>query len=701
MVLTASCKPKMEDMRTGTTGELPPSPSTYESPMPPDASQQESSDFQDIARDPDRFVEGLGSPPAGCFDQNLPKPVPPQEQKTLEDIIAHSYKNDPSCRTVFTGNGKKHWSDEKKSETPDISYAKVMAYSMAQDMCEQNELSKVFEKRYGKNDALSSELFGELKDGTKKSVNDHASTYALMYALGQRESSGNFNQPRDPSRSNLGITEEAGLTQTSANSLNLKSEPREIDGLMKRVFRNYVTKLSSMKNQQERASFCLSDKLAGNKQTKEITISGVNRFTSKKIDYDTQGSALQELFSTKESSCASIAEEIQGDFIVHNKKLKMINCFKDLHKFCPGFSIKYGAAVARTQKNHHGPLKENQSKPAPRPSCHMLFNAIATGRDEICKELNISPKTDEKGIRIDDVSDVKNETLSKTETPIPGVPFSTEIRTEPINPYLIPSPAVSLGGQPIGSPDPSAPPVVLPSEDSSLLKNYKKLGGDPVAFEQAMCFLKTNGKTSFKSFGEGYRNGIKIENQRYVTIQDFTKPSSEKRLFMLDRETGNVEVIHSGHGLGAYPYPNSRELAKSFGNSSGSFKTPSGFFITGNTYNSKKSWRVGMRLHGLQKGINDKTIGRGVVLHGGSYVTEGVAKDSDSSPRIKGKSCGGSKGCTVVNSNQVKSVMSKLASGKEGRYPYRGGALFYNFSPLEKSKGASYCGDRLVPEVSK
>jgi hypothetical protein len=694
MVLMASCKPKMEDMRTG---ELP-SPSTHEFPSTPDASRHEASDFKDIARDPDKFVEGLGSPPAGCFDPIIQKPVPPQEQKTLEDIIAHSYKNDPSCSTVFTGNGRKHWSDEKKSETPDISYARVMAYSMAQDMCEQNELSKVFEKRYGEKDALSSELF---KDGTKKSVNDHASTYALIYALGQRESAGNFNQPRDPSRSNLGITEEAGLTQTSANSLNLKGVPKEIDGLMKRVFRNYVTKLSAMKNQQERASFCLSDKMAGNKQTKEITISGVNRFTSKKIDYDSQGSALQELFSTKESSCASITDEIQGDFIVHNKKLNMINCFKDLHKFCPGFSIKYGAAVARTQKNHHGPLRENQSKPAPRPSCHMLFNAIANGRDEICKELNISPKTDKNGIQTDVVPVVKNETLSKTETPITGVPFSTEIRTEPINPYLIPSPAVSLGGQPIESADPSATPAVLSSEDSSLLKNYQKLGGDPVAFEQAMCFLKTKGKTSFKSFGEGYRNGIKIENQRYVTIQDFTKPSSEKRLFMLDRETGKVEVLHSVHGLGVYPYTNSRELAKNFSNSSGSLKTPSGFFITGNTYNSTKSWRVGMRLHGLQKGINDKSIGRGVVLHGGPYVTEGVAKDSDSSPQLKGNTCGRSHGCTVVNSKQVKSVMSKLASGKEGRYPYRGGALFYNFSPLEKSKGPSYCGDRLVPEVSQ
>jgi hypothetical protein len=242
-------------------------------------------------------------------------------------------------------------------------------------------------------------------------------------------------------------------------------------------------------------------------------------------------------------------------------------------------------------------------------------------------------------------------------------------------------------------------PIKVDSDDEKLFENYKKLGGDPVAFQQAMCFLKAKGDTSFKSSGEGYSNGIKIENQRYVTINDLNKPSSEKRMFILDRQTGNVEVVHTGHGSGIFPTSNDKEQAKHFGNSANSRRTPTGFFITGNTYNSSKSWKVGMRLHGLQQGINDKSFSRGVVFHGAGGVSGGVASSSDDPPDLSGSASGRSHGCTTVNPSLAADLMSKLGSGKEGSHPYRGGSLYYNFSPSEKSKGPEYCGDSLVPEV--
>ena len=70
-----------------------------------------------------------------------------------------------------------------------------------------------------------------------------------------------------------------------------------------------------------------------------------------------------------------------------------------------------------------------------------------------------------------------------------------ETRTESGSPVLV------LEEQPSGPPNPSAPPEVLPSDDYRLFKNYEKLGGDPVAFKQAMFFLNSKGSTSFKSFG--------------------------------------------------------------------------------------------------------------------------------------------------------------------------------------------------------
>lgn len=242
-------------------------------------------------------------------------------------------------------------------------------------------------------------------------------------------------------------------------------------------------------------------------------------------------------------------------------------------------------------------------------------------------------------------------------------------------------------------------PQRIAASDLDLFKNFKKLGGDTIAFQQAMCFLKKHEDTKFKSYGEGYKKGIKIENQRFVTIQDLNKSSNEKRLFILDRETGKVEAYHSGHGIGRSPERNDRGVAKYFGNTNNSLKTPTGFFVTGNRYNSTKSWRVGMRLHGLQQGINHNSMKRGIVFHGSSYTPQGAASSDDEPPVLNGVASGRSHGCTTVHPSYATSLMSKLESGREGRHPYKGGALYYNFGPDEKSKGTDYCGHSLVPEV--
>lgn len=232
--------------------------------------------------------------------------------------------------------------------------------------------------------------------------------------------------------------------------------------------------------------------------------------------------------------------------------------------------------------------------------------------------------------------------------------------------------------------------------DSTLMRNYTRLGGDPVALEQALCFANRHSRTRFRTTGEGYRNGIRIDDQRYITINDLNKSSNEKRLFILDTQTGEVSAYHSGHGSGTGGSSNSRERSTHFSNNEGSNLNPSGFFITGNRYRSTKSWGTGMRLHGLQPGINDNAMARGIVLHQAPYVAAGVARSGDSSPRLGGATAGRSNGCTAVSSNHVGEIMGKLATGNEGSHPYRGGSLYYNFSPSEKNRGRSYCGNPTV-----
>lgn len=229
--------------------------------------------------------------------------------------------------------------------------------------------------------------------------------------------------------------------------------------------------------------------------------------------------------------------------------------------------------------------------------------------------------------------------------------------------------------------------------NDTLRRNFERLGGDPIAFQQAMCFLNTHGRTQFRTDAWDSSNGrVRIENQRYVTINDLTKPSTHRRLFILDRQTGEVRAYHSGHGNGRGR--NTHQVINYFSNDSGSNTNPSGFFITGNSYQSTASWGTGIRLHGLQRGINDNSIRRGIVIHQASYTPAGVASSREANPRLTGGQSGRSQGCTTVAPQHFREVQSILSAGTEGRNS-RGGSLYFNYSPRERSQGARYCGSSL------
>lgn len=371
-----SCQP--EDMRSNRQlGQQPDSlpvegasPGTYQGGDDPGLLVDEATD------DLGGFVNNFTQAPPLCPNPTVePKSLSVDGQNRLDDLIRKAFNEDISCKKVFTGNGSPQ---SDRSEYPDITYTKVIGYSMAEDMCADNKIYSTFQGKFGDADALNESVFD---DG--KSENNFAATYALLYGLGQRESSGNFNQWKDLGATNSGMEEEAGFTQTSANSLNAHS-------LMRDIFRTYVTKLSAMTDMQQRASYCLADKMAGNTQTRiqrhAKDLYGV------RSNYPTSGEKLDELFQNADSKCKSIESSIQGDFRVNKNKNSMIECFKDLHKMCPGFSIKFGAASARLNRRHHGPLMPaRQTKPSPKPSCHMLFNSIVANKEQICKDLN-SPK---------------------------------------------------------------------------------------------------------------------------------------------------------------------------------------------------------------------------------------------------------------------------------------------------------------------
>lgn len=141
----------------------------------------------------------------------------------------------------------------------------------------------------------------------------------------------------------------------------------------------------------------------------------------------------------------------------------------------------------------------------------------------------------------------------------------------------------------------------------------------------------------------------KIKNDGILSIVDFTKPSSMKRLFVIDLEKAlvlfNTYVSHGRNSGG--------EMASTFSNDANSFKSSLGFYITGDTYKGKHGYSL--KLEGEEQGINDNAFNRGIVMHSAQYVTENFIK-------MKGY-IGRSQGCPAVPPNMYKPIIEKIKDG--------------------------------------
>ncbi len=105
-------------------------------------------------------------------------------------------------------------------------------------------------------------------------------------------------------------------------------------------------------------------------------------------------------------------------------------------------------------------------------------------------------------------------------------------------------------------------------------------------------------------------------NDSLITIIDFSLPSSEKRLYVIDIKN-NCLLEHTlvAHGMGSGGL-----YARQFSNQSRSHMSSLGFYMTSYTYTGKHGYSL--RLQGLEKGINDNAWKRAIVVHGAHYVDE-------------------------------------------------------------------------------
>ncbi len=147
---------------------------------------------------------------------------------------------------------------------------------------------------------------------------------------------------------------------------------------------------------------------------------------------------------------------------------------------------------------------------------------------------------------------------------------------------------------------------------------------------------------------DGYFTGPRL------TVIDYTLPSYEKRLWVIDVETETVlfaEIV--AHGMGRpRGSGGDMETAKDFSNLIGSRKSSLGLFITAETYQGRHGYTL--RLDGLEKGVNDNARERLIVIHSAHYVTLDRAAD-----HLVGRSWG----CPVVRPKISKKLIDAIKGG--------------------------------------
>ena len=120
-------------------------------------------------------------------------------------------------------------------------------------------------------------------------------------------------------------------------------------------------------------------------------------------------------------------------------------------------------------------------------------------------------------------------------------------------------------------------------------------------------------RLSLTAYANAKKQGVTV-TKPLLTVIDYSKPSSEKRLWVFDLKSGkelfNTWVSH-GRNSGA-------ANANSFSNSSGSLKSSIGVFVTDEPYIGKNGYSL--RLKGLERGVNDNAYNRDIVIHGAWYV---------------------------------------------------------------------------------
>ena len=174
---------------------------------------------------------------------------------------------------------------------------------------------------------------------------------------------------------------------------------------------------------------------------------------------------------------------------------------------------------------------------------------------------------------------------------------------------------------------------------------------DVEAYASLYRSMQLEGVVNWKAFRQAVAGYYKIDNRKreVLTLIDFSRPSTAKRLFVFDMRERKVlfsSVVSHGKNSGD-------NYATSFSNEYGSYKSSLGFYLTESTYQGKNGYSL--ILNGLEKGINDRARERAIVMHGAAYADPSVAS--------RGGRLGRSFGCPAVPQKLSRPIIDAIKGG--------------------------------------
>lgn len=160
------------------------------------------------------------------------------------------------------------------------------------------------------------------------------------------------------------------------------------------------------------------------------------------------------------------------------------------------------------------------------------------------------------------------------------------------------------------------------------VSSFKVMQFDQVAFSLYNEMQLSSKGLKYEVFRKALTGYYNLKHEGYLsekpvlTMVDFTKSSSKKRLWVIDVE--NKQLLH--HTYVAHGRNSGVEFAENFSNESKSFMSSIGFYVTQDIYRGKHG--LSLRLDGVDEGFNTNALDRCIVIHGAEYANPSIIEQT-------------------------------------------------------------------------